>query len=245
MVRGAAVFLQNTIVAQNTATDTGPDCLGVPVSLGNNLIGEMTDCSLSNPSATDLTGDPGLGDFTDNGTPGNGHFPVLAGSQVIDAANSDACPETDQLDSQRVGPCDIGSAEFGGQIVIAIDGRPRTDKDRINPNGSQIVNVAILSANGFDVALIDPNTIRFGATGTEAASIHVGRRDVNGDGQRDLVLRFQVQELGIECGATSVTLTGQLLNEQAITGSSPITTTRCKSNRKKASAVRHSHSFSS
>jgi hypothetical protein len=117
--------------------------------------------------------------------------------------------------------------------VVAIDVRPRTDKDRINPNGSQNIYVAILSANGFDAALIDPNTIHFGATETEAAFIHVGGRDVNGDGQRDLVLRFRVQDLGIECAATSVTLTGQLSNGQAITGLSPITTTGCKENRKR------------
>jgi hypothetical protein len=173
----AGTNLQNIVVAHNTASNGSPDCAGqigggapgTLLSLVSNLIGDPTGCPI-NLLSSDLTGDPGLGDFTDNGTPGTGHFLVLAGSQVIDAGNPDACLETDQIGSQRVGPCDIGSVEFGGELVVAIDIRPWTDKDRINPNSSQNINVAILSANGFDATLIDPNTVRSGATGTEAAS---------------------------------------------------------------------------
>jgi hypothetical protein len=35
---------------------------------------------------------------------------------------------------------------------------------------------------------IDPNTIRFVTTGTEAAPVHVGRRDV--DGEPDMLVRL-------------------------------------------------------
>jgi hypothetical protein len=87
--------------------------------------------------------------------------------------------------------------------------------------------VALLSGDGFDATMIDASSVRFGATGVEAAPIHIGRRDVNGDGQRDLVLRFQIQDLGIECGATSVTLRGRISDGQSIIGSSPVTTTGC------------------
>ena len=34
---------------------------------------------------TDLTGAPGLGAFTDNGTPGNGHFPPRRPVRRFDA----------------------------------------------------------------------------------------------------------------------------------------------------------------
>src|SRR5918993_6114802 len=61
----------------------------------------------------------------------------------------------------------------------------------------------------------------------EAAPFHAVNRDVNGDGQRDLVLRFQIQDLGIECGTTSLTLTGRVFHGQAVAGSSPIVTTGC------------------
>jgi hypothetical protein len=50
--------------------------------------------------------------FTDNGRPGNGHFPLLPTSQAIDAGSDVVCPRTDQLGRRRIGPCDIGAIEF-------------------------------------------------------------------------------------------------------------------------------------
>jgi hypothetical protein len=108
--RGQVVVL-NTILARNTAAQRDPDCAGLVISLGTNLIGDPTGCTIT-LLPTDLTGDPGLGDFTDDGTPGNGHFPLLPGSPAIDAGKDAFCPPTDQLGEPRVGPCDIGAIEF-------------------------------------------------------------------------------------------------------------------------------------
>jgi hypothetical protein len=108
------MLLQNTIVARNDNTFRFPafpdDCTPF-TSLGNNLIGDPTGCTIS-LEPTDLTGDPGLGAFTDNGRPGNGHFPLLSTSQAIDAGNNDVCFRRDQLGRRRVGPCDIGAIRF-------------------------------------------------------------------------------------------------------------------------------------
>jgi hypothetical protein len=116
--QSGTVLLLNTILAQNI--DTGPfspdlfpapDCAGSITSLGTNLIGDPTGCTITlQPS--DLTGDPGLDAFTDNGRPGKGHFPLLPTSQALDAGNDALCPRTDQLGRRRVGPCDIGAIEF-------------------------------------------------------------------------------------------------------------------------------------
>jgi hypothetical protein len=111
--RGGTILLLNTILAQNIDPRLGdaPDCAGSITSLGNNLIGDLTGCTLTlQPS--DLTGDPGLDAFTDNGRPGNGHFPLLPTSQARDAGNDAICPRTDQLGRRRLGPCDIGAIEF-------------------------------------------------------------------------------------------------------------------------------------
>src|SRR5262249_27654224 len=124
-VSGAAVLLQNTLLAHNTvegrgsaAPGRGPDCFGVVTSVDNNLIGDPTDCTIP-LHRSDLTGDPGLDAFTDDGTPGNGHFPLLPTSQAIDAANDAVCPRRDQLGQRRVNipgvgtsRCDIGAIEF-------------------------------------------------------------------------------------------------------------------------------------
>jgi hypothetical protein len=72
------------------------------------------------------------------------------------------------------------------------------------------------------------SSIRFGLNGTEAAPIHIAQRDVNGDGLRDLVVRFQIEKPGLTCGSTSALFTAHVSGGPAISGSSPITTTGCK-----------------
>ena len=226
---GGTVQIQNTIVAGNDSNGpVGPDCSGTITSLGNNLVGDPTDCDI-NLQPSDLIGDPGLGALVGTVAAGKAFYPVLAGSVVIDRANPAACPKKDQLGNPRVETCDIGAVEFqDSRLLVSIDIRPRSDANRINPNSTNNINVAILSVNGFDARTVDPNTVRFGATGTEAAPVDVGRRDVDGDGNRDLVLRFQIPDTGISCGDSSATLTGNVLSGPAIIGSSPIKTVQCQ-----------------
>jgi hypothetical protein len=128
-ISGSTVDLQNTILARNRSQIRTPDepdavspseCDGPLTSLGTNLIGDPTGCLIT-LQASDLTGDPGFGDFTDNGTPGNGHFPLLPTSQAIDAGNDAACPPTDQLGQPRVGQCDIGASEFKGGALMNVN----------------------------------------------------------------------------------------------------------------------------
>jgi hypothetical protein len=111
---GGQLVLLNTILAHNTIEGQGPDCFGPVPSLGTNLVGDPTGCTIT-LQPTDLTGDPSLGDFTDDGTPGNGHVPLLPGSRAIDAGNDAFCLPTDQLGQPRVGRCDIGAIEFQGK----------------------------------------------------------------------------------------------------------------------------------
>ena len=122
--------------------------------------------------------------------PGRAYYPVLAGSAVIDKGNPNACLQTDQLGNLRAGICDIGAVEFRGPMLVSVDMRPKKDANRINPNSTKDINVAIFSVNGFDATTVDANTVRFGATGTEAAPVNVAIRDVDGDGHSDMVLRF-------------------------------------------------------
>jgi hypothetical protein len=225
--------LQNTIVALNATNaepNPAPDCFGPITSLGNNIIGDLSNCDIS-LLPSDIISDPGLGAFTDNETPGNGHFPLLKTSRAIDRGNNDVCSSdavlaTDQIGLPREGVCDIGAIEF--RLSVSVDVRPRSEANRINPNSTNNINVAIFSGNGFDATKVDPNTVRFGATGTEAAPINVARRDVDGDGDRDMVVRFEIQDTGIKCGDTSAVLTGQVSGGASIIGSSPITTVQCK-----------------
>ena len=71
------ITLQNSLVALNIDTSTGlpSDCFisvrPASFSLGNNLIGDPTHCGFT---ASDRQGDPGLGEFIDDGAPGHDRF---------------------------------------------------------------------------------------------------------------------------------------------------------------------------
>jgi len=119
----AIATMQNTIIAKNTAFQ-GPDCSGSGItSLGHNIIGTTTGCSIALQSS-DQVGDPLLGDFIDPGSPGNGRFSLRSDSPAIDAGDNAACAalSTDQLGQPRsvsgsvpldgLRICDIGAAEF-------------------------------------------------------------------------------------------------------------------------------------
>jgi hypothetical protein len=121
-----AVTLQNTILARNIGGDgppeeAGVDCFGRVTSLGHNLIGDLSGCTVT-PLPTDLSGDPGLGAFTDDEAPGRGHIPLLAASRAINAGTDTVCPRTDQLGQPRVGVCDIGAIEFQQESVPSCQG---------------------------------------------------------------------------------------------------------------------------
>jgi hypothetical protein len=119
----ATATLQNTILAHNTSGESdvigesAPDCLGSVTSLGHNVLGDTAGCDIDLQEGTDLTGDAGLAEFTDDGTPGHGHFPLLHDSPAIDAGDDAACPPLDQLGQPRVRICDIGAVEFQGMAL--------------------------------------------------------------------------------------------------------------------------------
>jgi hypothetical protein len=223
------VSLNNSILARNTAQEAGPECFGPVTSLGNNLIDDPTRCTIT-LLPTDLTRDPELGDFTDDGTPGHGHFPLLATSPAINAGNDGVCPPTDQLGQPRVGICDIGAIEFQPEpvLLVAVDIKPGSFPNSINPRSKGVIPVAILTTDTFDATTVDPLSVKFGPDGATEAHGRGHRQDVNRDGKKDLVLHFRTQDTGIVCGDTSASLTGKTFSGQAIKGSDWIRTVGCK-----------------
>jgi hypothetical protein len=110
-------FLQNTIIVHDVQ-QPGYGCSGVVTSLGNNLIGDPTGCTIT-LQLTDFVGEANLGALTDDGTPGNAHYPLLPESRAIDSANDEACPKKDQIGQPRQPRCDIGAVEFPSFGVAA------------------------------------------------------------------------------------------------------------------------------
>lgn len=110
---------------------------------------------------------------------------------------------------------------------VAIDIKPGSDPNSINPGSKGVIPVAILTTGGFDAATVDPAAVRFGATGTEAAPAHSTLADVEGDGDTDLILHFRTPDTGIECGDTSASLTGETFGGQQIEQTDSIQTVGC------------------
>ena len=152
---GGVVVLINTVLAPNLE---GPDCSGPVTSQGNNLIGDPTGCSIT-LLPSDLTGDPGLDAFTDNDTPGNGHFPLLPTSQAIDVGNDAECPRRDQLGQRRINIrgvgtsiCDIGAIEFHPDDQDPVEESERlsrmSSRSDVNDSVAEAELLSLLNLNG-------------------------------------------------------------------------------------------------
>jgi hypothetical protein len=112
---------------------------------------------------------------------------------------------------------------------VVIDIRPSSPRNSINvhPDRLGVIPVAILTTDFFDATTVDPSTVLFGATGTEAAPVHYSLADVDGDGRTDLIFQFRTQDTGIQCGAVTAHLTATTFGGQAIQGSDSIITVGC------------------
>jgi hypothetical protein len=113
-------------------------------------------------------------------------------------------------------------------LSVAIDVKPGSMPNSINPNSQGEIPVAILTTDTFDAATVDPTTVRFGRSGTEAAPVQSALADVDGDGDIDRILHVNTQETGIRCGDTSASLTGQSFGGQAVGGSDSVNIVGCR-----------------
>lgn len=123
----------------------------------------------------------------------------------------------------------VGTAVF----PVTIDIKPGRFPNKLKSN--EKIPVAILTTATFDATTVDPALVLFGATGTEAAPVQVTRKDVDRDGNFDLLLYFHMQETGLGCGDTVAILTGATMSGQEIEGSDPVETEKCKPASKPAS----------
>ena len=90
---------------------------------------------------------------------------------------------------------------------IQIDVKPGSDKNPINLGSKGRTPVAILTADTFDATTVDPETIRCGPG--EASPVHHAFEDVDYDGDIDMIVHFNTQELGLTEGTTMIMLSGE------------------------------------
>jgi len=131
-------------------------------------------------------------------------------------------------DAQGVFPR-IALRDFEVDVDLAIDIRPLLRLNVVNPKSRGVIPVAILSGGGFRASEhFDPTTARFGPEGARAILKHGFERDVDRDGDYDLVLVFRTRETGIQCGETTAILTAETFEGEAFEGSDSIRTVGCK-----------------
>ena len=94
---------------------------------------------------------------------------------------------------------------------ISMDVIPGSDDNIIGvEDTNRLIPVALLGAETFSLAAIDPASLAFGPAGA-AIDRPVNENsfeDVDFDGYTDLVVQFRTRDTGIERGATEVCLTG-------------------------------------
>ena len=113
-------------------------------------------------------------------------------------------------------------------LQVTIDIKPGSSPNSINPRSKGRIPVAILTTDTFDATTVNETTVLFGATGTEATPVQSALEDVDGDGDTDMILHFNTQETGIQCGDTSGTLTGETLSGEIIEGADSVNTVGCE-----------------
>jgi hypothetical protein len=117
-----------------------------------------------------------------------------------------------------------GVAILSRKLTVSIDIKPGSSPNSLNPHSEGKIPVAIITTEAFDAATVDAATVRFGATGTEAAPVQYALKDVDLDGHIDMILHFNSEETGIQSGDSSASLSGTSLTGQAIVGSDSIST---------------------
>ena len=113
--------------------------------------------------------------------------------------------------------CDIQVVTVS-PVAVAIDIKPGSDPNSINPDGKGRIPVALLSAADFDAPTsVDRESVTFGPTGQESSMHRRGKKDVpncgaedvNSDGLLDLVCHFKTHDAGFQEGDAEGVLRGQ------------------------------------
>jgi hypothetical protein len=196
-----------------------------------------TDPVCGNPHVTELEvfwGSSSLGVFSFDTT---GHTNANPGWQAISLPPVTANSTSTNLKFASLTPGACGPALdkvllLPASVTAAIDIRPGSTANIINPGGLGTVTVAILStANlSFDASDVIANSVCFGdaedPSQADCTEVHGQRHllDVNGDGRRDLVLHFETAQTGIDAGDTQACLRGRNVYGQEFRGCDSITT---------------------
>ena len=117
--------------------------------------------------------------------------------------------------------------------TLAIDVDPFNAPNEIRPDDAYTVLVGVKStsksvgeAADVDALQIDPASLRFGPAGAPNNQTPIAT-DLDGDTDTDVIFSFAVEDTGIACGDTNVTLEGEQYDGYPLMGADNIVTTDC------------------
>ena len=168
---GASAKIENSIIAENTASYFGADLVDSFVSLGHNIVSSTSGNSGFGAAGDQLNVDPLLAPLANNGGPTQTRA-LLVGSSAIDAANPLSAPAVDQRGVARpfgAGP-DIGAFEYNTP--------PNTPPVAKNDNATTQQGVAVVIA----VLANDSNPDGDTLTVVSVSSPAHGTATINADG---------------------------------------------------------------
>jgi hypothetical protein len=114
---------------------------------------------------------------------------------------------------------------------VAIDIKPGSDPNSINPKSKGNIPVAIISTQEFYAPeMVNEDSLTFGATGEEDSLVFCNAEgeDVNGDGLEDLVCHFYTQLTGFRCDDTEGVLKGMTMDGALIEKTDSVRIIPCK-----------------
>jgi hypothetical protein len=126
---------------------------------------------------------------------------------------------------------DNNTSEFSQCIVVvpdlrvAIDIKPGSDPNSINPSLEGDLPVALLGSDSFDVADVDVTTLAFGPSDASFDHSHGPHlEDLNDDGLTDLMAHFRIEETEIAFGDMMACLSGETLDGMSFEGCDAVRT---------------------
>jgi len=196
---GTPVNCNDSDLCTTDTCDPVTGCVYTPISCDDGVSCTVDTCN----SATGCVYTPDDANCQDNGV-------YCDGDEVCDPING--CISTGN-------PCTAGavcnesndSCDQQAGLTVKVDIKPGSCPNSLNPRSEGVVSVAILGSKNFSVKDIDPATIMIGREGTggvkpirysyaDVAAPYQGGKtcgctDKCGDGYKDLVLKFDTEEL--------------------------------------------------
>jgi len=109
-------------------------------------------------------------------------------------------------------------------LTVQIDIKPGSYPNPINLKSRGVIPVAILSTADFDATTVDPATVQLAGSSVAVCGNgkHLLCAEEDGDGDLDLVMHFETDDLVLDAASTEATLTGETYDGTMIQGSDSV-----------------------